>query len=517
MAVQLTLVFFAQKSVVINVDGIFSYTLSNNPYVYVFIDDIYKDFPENNGWIDAHILKENYATEEYDRFNYAAAYYHQRYDVHPPLYYFAVHTVSSLFPGTYSNLFTMSINLAALLLTDIIMIRLFRLLYGNSGYGLAPIAFLMSMDCMKFLFLWARMYMMLFLFCTWYLYIHAKLLQRSWRKVDLLQLALCVFFGTLTHYYFYVYAGALTLLAILVLLRGRKVRALLSYLYFGIAGIAVSWICYPWVLFHIFGNTQSKHTDIARWSLERVNEYLTFLGDALSDGGAWGWALLLVIWCAGVLLARREKEEERENWRQVFRWLAMGSGLMYSLVIYTLDGGNRYYMTAFYMALIVWASMALIDLCRRLRIPGRMEYAVRIGMALIGVWLICSGSVVSGYLSNAGRVVRCMSEGTPLVDEFRQTPQKYQNYNCLYIEKKQDNLFHNYWFEFGQYRQFKKLPLEQFALYGIREEDLQGCEQGGDGIVVYAPKECSLDQRDYRRIAADDSYVIYRYVGGENG
>lgn len=57
---QLALVFFTQKTVVVNMDGIFSYTLSNNPYTYVFIDDIYEDFPERNGWIDAHILRENY-------------------------------------------------------------------------------------------------------------------------------------------------------------------------------------------------------------------------------------------------------------------------------------------------------------------------------------------------------------------------------------------------------------------------------------------------------------------------
>lgn len=46
------------------------------------------------------------------------------------------------------------------------------------------------------------MYMMLFLFCLWYLYIHARLIKYQWRRTDFIQLALCIFFGTLTHYYF---------------------------------------------------------------------------------------------------------------------------------------------------------------------------------------------------------------------------------------------------------------------------------------------------------------------------
>lgn len=515
VAAQLALVFFTQKTVVINVDGIFSYTLSNNPYNYVFIDDVYEDFPNNNGWIDAHILKENYVVEKYDRFNYAAVYYHQMYDVHPPLYYFAVHTVSSLFPGIYSNMYTMSVNLFALFLADIIMISLFRLLYDSGGYGIVPLLFLMSMGVMRFLLTWARMYMLLFAFCAWYLYIHARLLKFQWRKTDLLQMTACIFLGTLTHYYFYVYAGMLTLLTIFCLICRRKVHELLRYLYSGIIGILVSWIFYPWVLFHIFINDQNKHSNIGAWSLEKVKEYAAFLGKELLNGRKWGWVFLAVIWIAGVFLRKRAEEKEggTERWQLVFRGMVIGSGLLYSAVIYTLDGDNLYYMTALYMAFIVWVSMVLIDLSARIPVPGRKS-AVRIGAAVFGVWLICSGGVVGRYLSDAREVAACMHNGLPLTDVFRQTPGIYQNYNCLYIEEKQDNLFHNYWFDFGEYRQFKKISLEEFALHGIRQEDLSGCEAGGEGLVVYAPKECELDGRRYRRIAEDADYYIYEYVGG---
>lgn len=308
---QLVLVFFTQKTAVINVDGIFSYTLSNNPYTYVFIDDIYEEFPNNNGWIDAHILKENYVVEKYDRFNYGAVYHHQRHDVHPPLYYFAVHTVSSLFPGVYSNMFTMGINLAALFLVDLLMISLFRMLYDSSGYSLVPLFFLISMETMRFLFTWARMYMMLFLFCLWYLYIHARLIRYQWRRIDFIQLALCIFFGTLTHYYFYVYGGALTLLAMIFLIRRKRLWELLSYMYAGVVGIVVSWICYPWALFHIFLKAQGKHADVEGWSPEKVKEYVLFLRDRLFGENGAGWVIILAYWCAGMFYMRRTKGAEK--------------------------------------------------------------------------------------------------------------------------------------------------------------------------------------------------------------
>ena len=37
------------------------------------------------------------------RFDYASVYYNQTQDVHPPLFYFLLHTVCSLFPGSFTK------------------------------------------------------------------------------------------------------------------------------------------------------------------------------------------------------------------------------------------------------------------------------------------------------------------------------------------------------------------------------------------------------------------------------
>ena len=208
VVVQLVLVFCTQKPVIVNMDGIFSYTLANSPYDYLFLDGKYSEFPNDNGWIDAHILKEHYVTEDYDRFEYAAVYSHQRYDVHPPLYYMVVHTFSSLAPGTYSNLYTMLVNLLSLFLADIVLLKLFQRLYSFYGCAIVPLILIISMETMRFLLTWARMYMLLFFFCVWYLLIHVGFVLHEQKKTDYVQMVLCIFLGTLTHYYFYVFAAA---------------------------------------------------------------------------------------------------------------------------------------------------------------------------------------------------------------------------------------------------------------------------------------------------------------------
>lgn len=524
MVVQLVLVFCTQRSVIVNMDGVFSYILANSPYGYLFMDAVYEEFPNDNGWIDAHILKEHYVTEDYDRFNYAAVYSHQRYDVHPPLYYMAVHTLSSLAPGTYSNLYTMLVNLLGLLLADIVLLKLFKRLYAGNGYGIVPILLLMSMPTMRFLLTWARMYMLFFFFSVWYLLIHVGFILQERKKKDYVQMVLCIFLGTLTHYYFYVFAAAVTLFTIAAMIRTKSVRELLRYLYCGIMGLTASWIMYPWVWFHIFENQQNKHTDIEGWSLKKVMESAAFLRDRLLGEGTWKWILLIILWCCWLFVWKKLKgKADVQGMRHLlFRRLLFFSGLLYYVTIYTLDGEMIHYHTALYAAFVVWASMLLLDVISQIGIwialPYRKQWnrqAVRIGAALVGVWLLFSGADMERYLTGAVRVLKSAGDDAQLVGNFWRASDFFPNYNCLYIEIEPEPYFHNLLFSFGEYRLFKKISLEEFKLHGIRKEDMSGSEKEGEGLVVYLPQAYELDEKDYKLFAEDSGYRIYEYVGGK--
>lgn len=517
MFIQLFLVFLSQTLVIINTDGIFSYTLANNPYNYTFISGMYNEFPNSNGWIDAHILKENYVVEKYDRFNYSAVYYHQRNDVHPPLYYFFVHTFSSLFAGTYSNLYVMAVNLVALFFIDLLMIRWFHIFYGKSEYSVIPFSFLILMNIMKFLYTWPRMYMLLFLFCAWYLYIHGRLInEEKWRKSYLVQMVCCIFLGTLTHYYFYVYAALLSLFSIVFFIRKRGMYKVFNYVYSGIIGLVLSWIFYPWVMWHIFDNPQDKHTDITPWSLEKLRQYFVFINEKLFNGRVWVAGLILLILWLWVLISGGWKTKNVDAAQRSFRRIILGSGILYSLIIYTLDKGGAlsYYSTPFYTAFIVWFSMALLDLVKRIKVFWKRD-ALVIVTAVVCVTALYSTSVLKTYVTNAGFVISRVLSHESLRDGIFKVSEDYQQYDCIFIEQTADGLFQGYWFEFGGYDEFKKITVEDFEQYGISEETLNG-RHTDDGIILYAPKEYIFDESSYKLLASDIAYNIFEIIGGED-
>ena len=77
-------------------------------------------------WVSGQDYLDYVAVSESNTFNYASVYYNQRGDVHPPLYYIALHTVCSYFPGIFSPWFGLVINILFLGLTLAILYRMVR-------------------------------------------------------------------------------------------------------------------------------------------------------------------------------------------------------------------------------------------------------------------------------------------------------------------------------------------------------------------------------------------------------
>lgn len=82
-------------------DEVYSYGLSNSTEG-PFLTDLHADW-ENGTVFDRDELMQYVMVAENERFDYATVYYNQTQDVHPPLYYFFLHTVCSLFPGSFTK------------------------------------------------------------------------------------------------------------------------------------------------------------------------------------------------------------------------------------------------------------------------------------------------------------------------------------------------------------------------------------------------------------------------------
>lgn len=506
LILHLVFAFFLQSHAKIGGDGIFTYTLANNPYSFAYIDPAYKKLPENNGWISAHVLRESYIVEEYDRFNYSSVYFHQRIDNHPLLYYSLVHTICSLFPGTYSRLFTMIINLIFLCAIDVLIIKLFSKIYDKAIYAAVPFTCLFFLLVMQQLYILPRMYLILAFFCLWYLYLHWNFLTNArWQKSDLMQMILCIFLGSQTHYYFYVYAGSLTILTLAYLAGKRQRYKLFNYVYSGMIGIAASWILFPWIVWHIFFNQMQKHTSVAPWSMAKLQEYISFLNERLFNGrGFLAIAVLLVLYI--IMIFRQKSSGEHAvscEGLRLFERMTLASSLMFSLIIFTLDESVWYYSTPLYLIFILWFSMKLIHLFREI-ITHRNADIITISVSVACLLLIFSVSATTDF-------IREHVEQDKQNTAFSQVASTHKQYDCIFIEERQDNLLQGYFLEFGDYDEFKKIPIDTFHQYGIQDTDLDG-RTSDSGLIIYAPVTCTFDESVYQLLESNGDYNVYEMI-----
>lgn len=64
-----------------------------------------------NRWLSPDFWNSALTVQQEYAFNYKSVFYNQAQDVHPPLYYVIIHTISSFFPGTYSKWFAIIPNM----------------------------------------------------------------------------------------------------------------------------------------------------------------------------------------------------------------------------------------------------------------------------------------------------------------------------------------------------------------------------------------------------------------------
>ena len=178
-----------------HVDEVWSYMLSNkydSPFLFTHAPGIgdetdnldnfimyetesYKEY--YNHWHDGEYYRKAITVQSDERFAYDRVYYNQEHDIHPPLYYFLLHTICSLFPDQFSWWYAFSINLAFYIGTMVMIFAIAKkigmndirallsvLLWGLSASGTNEICLL-------------RMYMMLTFLMMCITYLHICLIQ----------------------------------------------------------------------------------------------------------------------------------------------------------------------------------------------------------------------------------------------------------------------------------------------------------------------------------------------------
>ena len=196
----------------------------------------------------------NYSLVHKDEiFNYFIVYYNTGEDVHPPLFYFAIHLVSSLVVGNFSKYIIFFINLIFLLLSLWILRKIMCVL--KKEHLIIPVTLLygLSIGAISTV-MFQRMYMMLTFFSISFLYVNLKIYFNNFKLDKKLkwQLCLIILFGFLTQYYFCIYAALVALLMLIFMIRRKNKenikKYILQFIKMAIIGIVIFIPC----IYHIF-------------------------------------------------------------------------------------------------------------------------------------------------------------------------------------------------------------------------------------------------------------------------
>ena len=172
-------------------DEIWSYGLANSYFQpYIYMDDNY-EYINNEKWISGEELKRYITVQEKERFAYDSVVSNMKKDLHPPFYFFVLHTVSSLFPDVYSRWFGFLINLVCFFLIQLYLYKLTNIISGSEWKALIAVLLFGFLCAGVNVCIFVRHYAMAAMFLTMTLYYHAVFLMKKQNQISYKTLLMC--------------------------------------------------------------------------------------------------------------------------------------------------------------------------------------------------------------------------------------------------------------------------------------------------------------------------------------
>ena len=219
-----------------------------------------------------------------DALNYGMVYYNQSRDIHPPIFYFLVHTVSIFFVGHFSKYIIFSINLIFMILSLWTIKNIFEKLDKKHLIVPALILYGFSMGAISTV-IFQRMYSMLNFFVLMFISANIDIIKKDfdidkklWNKLTWI-----VLLGFWTQYYFCIVAGVVAVLVLIGVIRKQGKQGAITYIlkYLKMAVIGV--LLYPLSINHIFFSYRGVgKAEMARGFGEKLVEYLNMIGYSFS-------------------------------------------------------------------------------------------------------------------------------------------------------------------------------------------------------------------------------------------
>lgn len=381
---------------------------------------------EDQTWMDREDYFNEYVVLEGQGFQYGLVKLVQSWDVHPPVYYWILHTVCSLFPGQFSKWFGLSINLAAFGISMFLLRHLaMQITKGNEKiswlvclfYGFTPAV----MSSVVFI----RMYAFLTVFVLLCAILHVKALENYKQPKDklsvkgfLLPLAVVTYLGFLTQYYYFIFLFFMAAGFCLYLLWND--RNLWNCIRYGVSlaiAFVLAYITYPSCLGQMFRGQRGAQATDNFFDLSNTIERLQFFWSILDEyvfGKTLPVFLLVILLLFLTGLGKRSRDtavssseaKQHEEWKNALEnhkmyWLLLFSVVGYFLVVsktgLLLGNTSVRYQTPIYgmVVLLVFEAIRLLG-----KVCGIWEKINRGNWMFIAAAILCVVINLSGLLSD---------------------------------------------------------------------------------------------------------------------
>ncbi|TCL59450.1 hypothetical protein EDD76_104187 [Kineothrix alysoides] len=342
-------------------------------------------------WLDKDTYRNEFVVLEGEGFNYSLVATVQSWDVHPPFFYFLLHTACSLFPGIFSkwlgigvNLFAYAVNFFLLawltyMVTDRnkILTFLVSAAHGFNAVIISGVLFIRMYE-------WLTLFVLL-LAC---LHVRAMITEHSMRKGDLsfhkflLPLMFVNYLGFLTQYYYIIFLFFMAAgFCLWLLWRDKNLWNCFRYGLSCAVSIGMAVISYPASLAHIFRGYRG--TGAAAEFLDGANtaDRFRFFGSLMDEyvfDGHFLLLLALIFVMTIVLFIRKKKNSE------VKTFVIEGDYKTYFLLLFAVFG---YFFTVSKTALLLYETsnryeLPVYGICMLLTIAAVYTLSGRIFRAL---------------------------------------------------------------------------------------------------------------------------------------
>lgn len=302
LASVLAVVIQGRQKVRYHEDEVMTFALSNSQAMGLLGSPFNEKLDANEEFMEAMTVHKG------NQFDYRQVWVNQTADVHPPLYYCLIHTISSLMPDTFNMWMGISVNIIFMILCIILVEQCARLITNNERYALLIAAFFAVCPAVLEMDTFIRMYIMAMFFCLLMLkWMLTHLNDENLTLVDGIKLTIPVVLGVLTHYYCIVFAVLFSVAFGIVQLRKKRTKKLLAFSIAMVSSAIFSILIFPPMIYHIFGGYRGVEAfqNVVSGSdfFYRLYIYLNIIGFDIFAGA------LIILLIAVIVFSRKKKEK----------------------------------------------------------------------------------------------------------------------------------------------------------------------------------------------------------------